>query len=217
MQLGTYTPDGRPLSYEESTGRFDLGGMAVTLKAIVSWDALNEIAWDRPDVRTWVLTLPRTPVVAPAPQSVTKKSNIVGIVAALAALMMLCFCGAVIANMLAASTPGSSGSSTPGAIPAAPTLALGQQQAVQKAQRYLETGGFSRKALIRQLVFEKFSEADAQFAVDKVAPDWNAQAAKKARIYLEMGGFSRLSLIEQLVFEGFTQAEAEYGAKAVGY
>lgn len=96
-------------------------------------------------------------------------------------------------------------------------MTTGQQQAVEKAQSYLEMGGFSRTGLIKQLTFEEFSEADAKFAVDHIAPDWNDQAAQKAKSYMEMGGFSRGSLIKQLTFEGFTQAQAEYGVKAAGY
>lgn len=231
MQLGIYTPDGRPLSYEESTGKFDLGGMSVTLNAIVSWDALNEIAWDRPDLRTWVLTLPRARVVALAPQVVKKKSNVVVIVVVLLVLLTLCLCGAVVMNMPSTSTPTSSGSSSPGVTnpapaptgsqpvqaPPAATTSMGQKQAVGKAKEYLAVSSFSRKGLIEQLVYNGFSEADAAFAVDQVAPDWNAQAAGKAKEYLAVSSFSRQSLVEQLVYNGFTQAQAEYGAKAAGY
>ena len=71
--------------------------------------------------------------------------------------------------------------------PAEPALTMGQQQAVQKAQSYLDMGGFSRKGLIKQLAYEGFSEAEATFAVDHIAPDWNAQAAQKAKSYMEMG------------------------------
>jgi cytoskeletal protein RodZ len=99
----------------------------------------------------------------------------------------------------------------------AQTLAIGQQQAVLKAQSYLSYTAFSRKGLIEQLVFEGFSKADATFAVGEIAPDWNEQAAKKAKSYLDYTSFSRKGLIDQLVFEGFTQAQAKYGANAVGY
>jgi len=231
MQLGIYVPDGRPLSYDESTGKFDLGGMSVTLNALVSWDALNEVAWDRPDLRTWALTLPRTPAAAPAPQGVKKKSNLAALVALLVLLILL-VCGVVVAgNMPTASTPNSSDSVSPGTAgpaqapaesqpvqePAAPTLNMGQKQAVGKAKDYLAYSSFSRKGLIEQLVFSGFNEADAAFAVDQIAPDWNAQAAGKAKDYLAYSSFSRQGLIEQLVFSGFTPAQAEYGAKAVGY
>jgi hypothetical protein len=101
--------------------------------------------------------------------------------------------------------------------PVAPTLTLGQEQAVQKAESYLEMGGFSNKSLIKQLEYEGFSNADSKFAVSHIAPDWNAQVVQKAESYMEMGGFSKASLIKQLEYEGFTAAQAKYGAKAVGY
>lgn len=101
--------------------------------------------------------------------------------------------------------------------PTEPEMSMGQEQAVQSAQTYLSMGGFSRKKLIDQLVFEEFSKADAEFAVDYISPDWNAQAAQSAQTYVDMGGFSRQKLIDQLLFEGFSQTEAEYGVKAAGY
>jgi len=105
----------------------------------------------------------------------------------------------------------------PAEEPAGPALTMGQEQAVAKGRDYLDYAAFSRKGLIDQLVFEGFSTEDATFAVDSIAPDWNAQAAKKAQEYIDYTSFSRQGLIDQLVFEGFSQAQAEYGAKAVGY
>jgi len=101
--------------------------------------------------------------------------------------------------------------------PAAPSMTMGQEQAVKTAQDYLDTSSFSRKGLIGQLVYEGFSKADATFAVDYIKPNWNEQAAKTAQDYLDTSSFSRQGLIDQLVYEGFTQTQAKYGAKAVGY
>lgn len=94
---------------------------------------------------------------------------------------------------------------------------LGQSNAVAKAESYLDFSAFSRKGLIEQLEFEGFDTADAEYAVDKVDPDWNEQAALKAKSYLEVSSFSRKGLIDQLKFEGFSDNEAEFGATAVGY
>lgn len=94
---------------------------------------------------------------------------------------------------------------------------LGQSNAVAKAESYLDFSAFSRKGLIEQLEFEGFDTADAEYAVDKVDPDWNEQAALKAKSYLEFSSFSRSGLIDQLKFEGFSDEEAEFGATAVGY
>lgn len=98
-----------------------------------------------------------------------------------------------------------------------PKLTMGQEQASRKAQSYLDLTGFSRTGLIEQLEFEGFSIEDATFAVDYLAPDWNAEAAEKAQSYIDMTSFSQQGLIEQLMFEGFDQAQAEYGVAAVGY
>jgi hypothetical protein len=80
--------------------------------------------------------------------------------------------------------------------------------------------GFSRTGLIRQLKFEKFSTADATWAVDHSGADWNKQAVLSAKGYIKLGtGFSRQSLIDQLTSsygEGFTLSQATYAANQVG-
>lgn len=99
---------------------------------------------------------------------------------------------------------------------ATPQLTPGQENAIAKAESYLDYTGFSKKALIEQLEFNDFSTADATFAVEHIEAnggvDWNEQAVKKAKSYLDYTGFSLQALIEQLEFNGFTPAEAEYGA-----
>lgn len=91
-----------------------------------------------------------------------------------------------------------------------------QQNALRKAEQYLEFTAFSHSGLIKQLEFEKFPAADAAWAADRVTVDWNEQAAKKAKDYLDMSAFSHGSLVDQLIFEGFTPAQAEHGATAAG-
>jgi Host cell surface-exposed lipoprotein len=102
-------------------------------------------------------------------------------------------------------------------MPAEPSMTLAQQNAVGSAESYLAMSGFSRTGLIEQLEYEEFSNADATFAVDTIAPDWNAEAAESAKAYLDMTAFSRGELYDQLVYEGFTDAEANAGLAAVGY
>ncbi|MDP5228117.1 MULTISPECIES: Ltp family lipoprotein [Arthrobacter] len=92
----------------------------------------------------------------------------------------------------------------------------GQQNAKRKAESYLNLTAFSRSGLIGQLEFEKFSAADATWAVDHLEVDWNVQAEKKAKKYLEMTSFSHAGLVDQLTFEGFTPEQAEYGATKAG-
>jgi hypothetical protein len=102
--------------------------------------------------------------------------------------------------------------------PEQPLSPVSQQQAVRKAEDYLDYTAFSRSGLINQLVeFEGFSTQDATFAVDSLNVDWNEQAVKKAKDYLDYTAFSRSGLINQLVeFEGFTPAQAAYGVAATG-
>ena len=93
---------------------------------------------------------------------------------------------------------------------------LSQKNALRKAESYLEYTAFSRKGLIHQLEYEKFSTSDATWAVDHVEVNWNEQAAKKAKSYLDYTAFSRDGLIHQLEFEGFTHSQAVYGVNKVG-
>jgi hypothetical protein len=100
-----------------------------------------------------------------------------------------------------------------GQLPLSPAS---QQNAVRKAQSYLEIAGFSRQGLIEQLEYDDFSTEDATFAVDSITVDWNGQAVKKAKSYLDISGFSRSGLIDQLVYDGFTPAQAAYGVANAG-
>lgn len=95
-------------------------------------------------------------------------------------------------------------------------MTASQEQAQRKAKSYLDFTSFSRKGLIGQLEFDKFSTADATFAVDSLNVDWSEQAAKKAKQYLEFTSFSRDGLKAQLEFDGFTPAEAEHGVNSTG-
>lgn len=98
-----------------------------------------------------------------------------------------------------------------------PKLTLSQQNAVGKAQSYLDFAGFSRTGLIGQLEYEGFSTEDATFGADNAGADWNAECAEKAKSYLEFSSFSREGLADQLAFEGFLATEIEFGLAAVGY
>ena len=81
-------------------------------------------------------------------------------------------------------------------------MTVSQQQAVDAAQSYLSMGsGFSQYSLAQQLTSSSgngFSQADAQFAISHLNPDWDAQAVDAAKGYVQMGGFSAASLTQQL-------------------
>jgi Protein of unknown function (DUF2510)/Host cell surface-exposed lipoprotein len=120
----------------------------------------------------------------------------------------------------AAAAPASLPSSAPpsSAPPAAPQYTGSQQSAIQDAQSYLSTQpGFSKQGLIGQLEYDKFSHADAAFAVRHITVNWNQQAAADAHNYMStQGGFSCGGMVSQLEYDKFTPAQAAYGAHAVG-
>jgi hypothetical protein len=97
-----------------------------------------------------------------------------------------------------------------------PQFTAGQENAIAKAEMYLDTQAFSRTGLIGQLEFEGFSTKDATFGVDQLKINWNEQAAAKAEQYLDTQPFSRDGLIGQLKFEGFSPEQAAYGVKQAG-
>jgi Host cell surface-exposed lipoprotein len=97
------------------------------------------------------------------------------------------------------------------------------QQAVDSAQGYLSDGqGFSYESLLQQLTSTSgsgFTEAQAEYAINHLNPNWDQQAVEAAKGYMQMGGFSQDSLIQQLTSSygnGFTYAQAEYAANQVG-
>jgi hypothetical protein len=96
-------------------------------------------------------------------------------------------------------------------------------QAVDAANGYLNEGqGFSDQGLIQQLTANAgsgFTNAQAEYAINYLHPDWDAQAVDAAKGYLGDGeGFSRSGLIQQLTSSygsEFTEAQAEYAVNKV--
>ena len=116
---------------------------------------------------------------------------------------------------LSQSSSGLSGSSTRSSGSSyAPTR--GEQNALNRANDYLEFMSFSRSGLIDQLEFEGYTTSEAEYAVDNCGADWDEQAVLKAEEYLDFMSFSRSGLIDQLEFEGFTYSQASAAATAVG-
>jgi len=105
--------------------------------------------------------------------------------------------------------------------PAAPSMTRAQANAMQAARSYLDLQGFSRKGLVKQLsssAGDGYARADAEYAVDHLDIDWNAQAVRSAKQYLDMQAFSRSALIEQLsssAGDGYTRAQAQHAADTV--
>lgn len=93
--------------------------------------------------------------------------------------------------------------------------------ALRSGQRYLDFTAFSYDGLYNQLTSEYgegFTPEAAQYAVDNVDVDWNAEAVESAESYLEFMPMSRSELLQQLTSEygeGFTPEQAEYAVNAV--
>ena len=88
--------------------------------------------------------------------------------------------------------------------------------ALRKAESYSETMHMSKKGIYEQLVSEYgegFPKDAAQYAVDNMKADWNANALAKAESYSETMHMSKKGIYEQLVSsygEKFTKEQAQY-------
>lgn len=115
-------------------------------------------------------------------------------------------------------------------LPAAPTSApatppvsqqsgatLGETNALKKAKSYLSIMPYSREGLRKQLMFDRFSESEANYGVANCGANWNEQASKKAESYMRLMPMSRDQLYDQLIYDGFTDMQALIGVGAVGY
>ena len=94
------------------------------------------------------------------------------------------------------------------AVPAEYTAAL------KKAESYSKTMHMSKQGIYDQLTseFEKFSPEAAQYAVDNLKADYNANALAKAKSYQDKMAMSPDAIKDQLTseFEKFTPEEAQY-------
>lgn len=160
---------------------------------------------------------PPTPPVAspPKPGVSTGVKVLVGVGAVALVVIVL---GSIANGNDTSTTPTSSNGGSVGFTPTTTKSPFtpGQDNAIAKAKVYLSMGGFSKQGLVKQLEYEKFSPADATFAVEHLEAsgdvNWNEEAVKKAKVYLGMTGYSLQGLIQQLEYEGFTPSEAQYGA-----
>lgn len=102
------------------------------------------------------------------------------------------------------------------APPPAPAVPAEYESALNKAASYSEMMHMSKAGLYDQLTSEygeKFSPEAAQYAVDNVQADWNANALAKAKDYQEQMSMSPEAIRDQLTSEygeQFTAAEADY-------
>ena len=88
------------------------------------------------------------------------------------------------------------------------------QSALRKAERYSESSHMSQNGIYNQLTseIEGFTAEQAQYAVDNVDADWNANALEKAKGYQDTMDMSPEGIRNQLTseIEGFTAEQADY-------
>ncbi|MCX6804707.1 MAG: Ltp family lipoprotein [Patescibacteria group bacterium] len=100
--------------------------------------------------------------------------------------------------------------------PKQPEVPTEYKSALSKATSYANNQHMSKLAVYDQLTSEygeKFSAAAAQYAVDNVKADWNANALVKAKSYQSIQNMSPEAIRDQLTSqygEKFTPAEADY-------
>lgn len=100
--------------------------------------------------------------------------------------------------------------------PAKPTVPTEYTSALASAETYGTTMNMSKVAIYDQLISpngDKFSAKSAQYAVDNIKIDYNANALKSAQTYQKSMNMSPSAIYDQLISsEGdkFTSSEAQY-------
>ena len=100
-----------------------------------------------------------------------------------------------------------------------PDVPAEHKAALNKATTYASTMNMSKKGVYDQLVSdfgEKFTPEAAQYAIDNVKADWNANALAKAKTYQDKMSMSPAAIRDQLISangEKFTEAEADYAVQ----
>lgn len=92
------------------------------------------------------------------------------------------------------------------------------QNALRSAQSYVDIMPFSYQGLYDQLTSEyadNYTPEAAQYAVDNVDADWNAEAVEAAESYLDTMPFSREELVNQLSSEYADKFTVEQAQAAV--
>lgn len=95
------------------------------------------------------------------------------------------------------------------------------QRALAEARNYIEATDFSYKGLYKQLTSEygeKYSPEAAQYAMDNLDVNWDAEALGAAQNYIDTEAFSYKGLYEKLTDEDgeqFTPEQAQYAVDSV--
>ena len=91
----------------------------------------------------------------------------------------------------------------PEVVEKAPNIPFEFEQALGKAQSYVEITAFSETDLRIQLEYCEFSPEAIQFALDNVNVDYQAECIEMAEILLAFTNFSEADLREQLEYHEF--------------
>lgn len=106
--------------------------------------------------------------------------------------------------------------STTAATSTTPDVPTEYKSALKKAQSYSDSMHMSKAGIYKQLTSEygeAFSAEAAQYAMDNVKADWNANALAKAESYQSQMSMSPSAIHDQLISEygeQFTEEEAQY-------
>ena len=100
---------------------------------------------------------------------------------------------------------------------AATTPTENEKKALEKAKEYLSKAAYSESALKKLLTdTDKFTDAEASYAIKNCGADWKEQAVKKAKGYLSTIT-KKEDMINKLKEDGFTDEQAQYGAEQNGF
>lgn len=97
-----------------------------------------------------------------------------------------------------------------------PSVPAEYKSALSQATSYANSMKLSKQGVYDQLVSEyggKFSAEAAQYAIDNVKADWNANALSQAKTYQNNMSMSPAGVRDQLISQyggKFTEAEADY-------
>lgn len=199
----------------------------ITIGLVLSWGlgvlmAINGVALLFSQLFTGFLMLLLAMVLLPPVNKFVADKLHFSISGGLKFVMVIILLGVIGATMPANSTS----NSTTGTLPSAEQANKAEAEknsvpkeyksALNKATSYANTMYMSRQGVYDQLVSEygeKFSSESAQYAIDNVRADWNANALFKAKNYQNTMNMSPAAIHDQLVSEygeKFTQTEADY-------
>lgn len=142
-----------------------------------------------------------------------------------AVLLVLAAIGSMSGNQPATSEPADSTAQPAPVEPEPepePDVPTEYKSALRKAESYSEMMHMSKQGIYDQLTSEygeKFSPEAAQYAIDNLQADYNANALAKAQSYQDDMNMSPEAIRDQLTSEygeKFTQEEADYAVANLG-